>query len=68
MKVKLFLNSGKLFGKSDLVEKFGKEINAWLENHPGLKVVEIKQSSCGGSMEPGQHLISVWYETMDEAL
>ncbi len=63
MKVKLFLNNGKLFGKSDLVEKFSKEINTWLENHPELKVIDIKQSSCGGSMEPGQHLISVWYES-----
>ncbi len=24
----------------------------------------IKQSSCGGSLEPAKHIISIWYETV----
>ncbi|MBT3479771.1 MAG: hypothetical protein HOA15_08000 [Candidatus Marinimicrobia bacterium] len=64
MKVKIFSKGGKLFGKSNTAVRLEDDINSWLENHPELKVFEIKQSSCGGSMEPGQHLISVWYETV----
>ncbi len=58
----MFSKGGKYFGKSNTADLLEDEINSWMENHPGLKVIEIKQSSCGGSMEPGQHLISVWYE------
>lgn len=61
MRVKIFLNSGKLFGKSASVDEFGEEINTWLKTHSDIKIVKIKQSSCGGSLEPGQHLISIWY-------
>jgi hypothetical protein len=62
MKVKIFSKGGKYFGKSNTADRLEEDINSWLANHPELKVIEIKQSSCGGSMEPGQHLISVWYE------
>lgn len=38
------------------------EINTWLQQNPGIKVVDIKQSSSGGSFAESLWLISVWYE------
>ena len=62
MKVKMFSKCGRYFGKSNIAASLEGEINVWLESEPEIKVVDIKQTSCGGSFEPGQHLISVWYE------
>jgi|TARA_B100000809_G_scaffold110382_2_gene108935 hypothetical protein len=62
MKVKMFSKCGRYFGKSNIAASLEGEINVWLESEPEIKVVDIKQTSCGGSLEPGQHLISVWYE------
>ena len=62
MKVKTFSKCGRYFGKSNIAAGLESEINIWLESEPGIKMVDIKQTSCGGSFEPGQHLISVWYE------
>ena len=62
MKVKTFSKCGRYFGKSNITAGLESEINIWLESEPGIKMVDIKQTSCGGSFEPGQHLISVWYE------
>jgi hypothetical protein len=62
MKVKIFSKCGRYFGKSNIAASLEGEINVWLESEPEIKVVDIKQTSCGGSLEPGQHLISVWYE------
>jgi hypothetical protein len=38
------------------------EVNAWLLQNPGIKVVDIKQSTSGGSYMSSMWLISVWYE------
>ena len=65
MKVKFFSKCGRYFSKSKIAETLEGEINVWMESQPGIKVVDIKQTSCGGSLEPGQHLVSVWYETKD---
>jgi hypothetical protein len=43
-------------------QDFQAEINAWLEQHPGITVVGIKQSASGGSFADSLWLISVWYE------
>jgi len=64
MKVKIFSKCGGFFGKlSKILSDLEQEINTWLESHPGIKIIEIKQSSCGGSADPAKHIISVWYET-----
>ena len=65
MIVNFFSKCCRYFGKSKIAETLEGEINVWMESQPGIKVVDIKQTSCGGSVEPGQHLISVWYETKD---
>ena len=59
MKVKMFSKCGRYFGKSNIAASLEGEINVWLESEPEIKVVDIKQTSCGGSLEPGQHHISV---------
>jgi hypothetical protein len=57
----------KLFGKENtkkglMVLDLEKEINKWLEEHPGIKIMDIKQSASGGSLHVTKLFISVWYE------
>ena len=57
----------KLFGKENskkglIVVDLEKEINNWLEEHPGIKIIDIKQSSNGGSLHVTKLFVSVWYE------
>ena len=69
MHVKLFWknrpgssNAG-LFGLSFRnAQDLENEINAWLQQNPKIKVIDIKQSASGGSFAPSLWLISVWYE------
>jgi len=54
----------KLFGEEGSKEVFTLEekINAWLEQHPKVKVVHIKQSASGGSLQETKLYISIWYK------
>jgi hypothetical protein len=58
----------KLFGKINTDKKglnvldLESEINAWLEKHPDIKILDIKQSSNGGSMQNTKLIFSIWYE------
>ncbi len=69
MKVKIFSKSSssklsEIFLKlSEILLLLEQDVNAWLEGHPNIKIIDIKQSSCGGSLEPEKHIISIWYET-----
>jgi hypothetical protein len=64
MKVKIFAKCGGYFSKSSKISShLEQEINAWLESNPKIKIIDIKQSSCGGSLEPEKHIISIWHET-----
>ena len=38
------------------------EINAWLQQNPNFKIVDIKQTGSGGSFAQSLWFISVWYE------
>ncbi|MGA7838286.1 MAG: hypothetical protein WB996_09985 [Ignavibacteriaceae bacterium] len=65
MKVKIFRVTGQsLFNRKTLTtgEILENQVNDWLANNTGLKIIKIKQSCCGGSLEPSITLISVWYE------
>ncbi|RKU06068.1 hypothetical protein C6502_21520 [Candidatus Poribacteria bacterium] len=63
MKTKIFAISGGYFRRiSKIALNLEGEINAWLNANPGIKIIDIKQSSCGGSAEPSQTIISIWYE------
>ncbi len=54
-----FLGSGRT-GQN--ARNFEAEINAWLQQNPGIRVVDIKQSASGGSFADSLWLISVWYQ------
>ena len=63
MKVKVFSTKGKQWGSSSRVtSQFEQDINHWLENNPKINITNIKQSSCGGSLEVEKLFVSVWYE------
>ncbi len=38
------------------------EVNDWLAAHPAIEVIDIRQSSSGGSMEPSAVAVSIWHE------
>jgi len=58
----------KLFGKINTSKKglnvleLEDEVNTWLENNPTIKIIDIKQSSNGGSMQNTKLFFSIWYE------
>ncbi len=39
-----------------------QDINSWLRANPNIRITNIKQSSCGGSLEPARTVVSVWYQ------
>jgi hypothetical protein len=64
MQVKIFSKCGGYFSKSSRESlQLEQDINSWLDSHTEIKIVNIKQSSSGGSLEPATHIISIWYET-----
>jgi len=54
----------KLFGKEGSKKVLGleEEVSTWLEQHPKIKIVDIRQSASGGSLHDTKLYISVWYE------
>lgn len=70
MKVKLFWKKDPVFNSwgfdttSNAISLEDK-INAWLREHPHIKIADIKQSTTGGSLGPMLWSISVWYEEGD---
>jgi hypothetical protein len=58
----------KLFGKINMarhgldVLELEEEINVWLEQNPNIEIIDIKQSSNGGSMQNTKLFFSIWYE------
>ncbi len=67
MKVKLFWKKNPVFDawgrvSNDKAISLENEINAWLREHPHIKIADIRQSATGGSWGPMLWSISVWYE------
>jgi len=66
MKVKLFWKKNPVinaWGQStDNAIVLEGEINAWLREHPHIKIADIRQSATGGSWGPMLWMISLWYE------
>jgi hypothetical protein len=63
MKVKLFLKDKSAFRKWDrFVQELEDEVNAWLTEHPGIRIIHVTQSSNGGSFDTTKVMMSVWYE------
>ena len=55
----------QFFGLDDDTSPLEDEINAWLGEHPHIKIADIRQSATGGSWGPMLWSISVWYEEGD---
>ena len=54
----------KLFGKEGSQKVLGleEEVNTWLVQNPKIKIIDIRQSASGGSLQDTKLYISVWYE------
>lgn len=66
MKTKIFKVSGYSFyfgTKPKSKQILEDEINDWLAANPDIKIVDIKQSCCGGSLNPSITVVSIWYES-----
>ncbi len=61
MKMKLFgtINQQK---KEVDVSRLEDDVNAWLAQHPDIKIIEIRQSSNGGSWANTKIFVTIWYE------
>lgn len=67
MKVKIFDIYTRRLGFANRLERkflneLEQQVDLWLEENRSIKVVDIKQSSAGGSWGPIQLFMSVWYE------
>ncbi len=62
MKVKLFIRDKGLSRWARFAQALEEEINAWLAENPEIRIVDIRQSSNGGSFDSTKVIISVWYE------
>jgi hypothetical protein len=63
MKSRIFFRKQSWLGSSaDFSRDIELEVNDWLAAHPAIKVIDIKQSSSGGSLEPSAIAISIWYD------
>jgi hypothetical protein len=73
MKVKLFWKKNPMTfgfrwdpcGTSDNTGSLEDQINAWLRDHPHIKIADVRQSATGGSWGAQVWSISVWYEEGD---
>ena len=62
MKTKLFFKNNMEKRKPEPSQALEDEINTWLSQNPNIKIVDIKQSSSGGSFSLSSVCISLWYE------
>ncbi len=65
MKVKIFKVEGYQFsfGKKPASKQvLEDEINNWLASNPDVNIKHIKQSCCGGSLNPSLTFVSIWYD------
>lgn len=64
MKTKIFaISQGYFRTLSKAALSLEMQINIWLNTNPGIKIIDIKQSSRGGgSLEPSKTIVSIWYE------
>lgn len=63
MQVKFFGKSAGYFQSAEQVAKaLEGEVAAWLAQHPDIKLVSVKQSATGGSLDPSKIWVSIWYE------
>jgi hypothetical protein len=54
----------KMFGREGSKHALGleEEINDWLAEHPGIRIVDTGQCASGGSLQDTRLYVSIWYE------
>jgi hypothetical protein len=63
MKVKFFSRTGYIGSyKTNQHQELEDEVNAWLEQNPDVKIIDIKQSASGGSWARPQFFVTIVYE------
>ncbi len=69
MQFKLFIKANPLARKGENHVALERDINIWLNENPGVKIIHIAQSASGGGGGAGSVYaigsaiyISVWYE------
>jgi hypothetical protein len=63
VRVKFFIEDKSAFmGWGRFATRLQDEVNAWLADNPGVRIVHIAQSSNGGSFDTSKFFLSVWYE------
>jgi hypothetical protein len=63
VKVKLFVRDKSAFGRwKRFLAELEDEVNIWLAENPGIRIVHITQSSNGGSFDTSKVFLSIWYE------
>lgn len=62
IKVKLVWKNAPVDNDDKNAHVFEDEINSWLRANSRVKIVDIRQSSSGGSFGSSLWFISVWYE------
>ncbi len=62
MKVKLFWKNNPVGRDDKNARALEDQINVWLSENPRIKIVDVKQSSSGGSLGASLWFVSVWYE------
>jgi len=60
MKMKLFGRENSKHGLEVL--DLENDVNDWLAQHPKINIIDIRQSSNGGSWATSKLFVSVWYE------
>jgi len=60
MKMKLFGRENSKHGLEVL--DLENDVNDWLVQHPKINIIDIRQSSNGGSWATSKLFVSVWYE------
>jgi hypothetical protein len=61
--VKLFVRDKSAFvGWDRFLAELEEQVNAWLAFNPEIRIVQVTQSSNGGSLDTSKVFLSVWYE------
>ena len=62
MKVKFFWKNSQVGRGDKNAHALEDDINAWLRENPRIKIVDVRQSSSGGSLGASLWFVSIWYE------
>lgn len=63
VRMKLFIKDKSPFSFwSTFQSRLEDEVNAWLADNPGIRIVHVTQSSNGGSLDSSKIWLTIWYD------